>query len=210
MRRPWFVALLVLSVAVIILGAGFYVMVRNMGAIIASVPVQSTINVQAEYDKSIKRLTEAPDEGWRYAALGDAALWSVDMGRLDDAEAYARELLELRAKHVGRDWNSGNAVHKAHSTFGRIAIKRGDISEAERQLALAATSEGSPQMNSFGPNMTLARDLLATGSPSARHAVLTYLDGLTRFWKMDNGAIRIWRSDIEAGREPNFGAHLLY
>jgi len=55
-----------------------------------------------------------------------------------------------------------------------------------------------------------ARDLLATGRPSARQAVLTYLDGLTRFWKMDNGAIRVWRSDIEAGREPNFGAHLLY
>ena len=192
------------------MGAAFYVMVQNAGALMASMPIRPPIDVQAEYDKCMKRLNEAPDEDWRYSALGDAALWSVDVGRLDDAEAYARELLALKAKRTGRDWNSGNAVHKAHSTFGRIAVRRGDIAEAERQLALAATSEGSPQMNSFGPNMTLARDLLATGRPSARQAVLTYLDGLTRFWKMDNGAIRVWRSDIEAGREPNFGAHLLY
>jgi hypothetical protein len=204
------VTLLVLSVAVVLVGGAFYVVLKNAGALLASMPVRLPIDVQAEYDKRMKRLNEAPDEEWRYSALGDAALWSVDVGRLDDAEAYARELLALKAKRTGRDWNSGNAVYKAHSTLGRIAIKRGDIAEAERQLGLAATSEGSPQMNTFGPNMLLARDLLATGRPSARQAVLTYLDGLKRIWQMDNGAIRVWRSDIEAGREPNFGANLLF
>ena len=88
--------------------------------------------------------------------------------------------------------------------------KRDDVAEGERQLVLAATSRASLQMNSFGPNMSLPRDLRATGKASAKAAVLVYFDYLPTFWTMDHGAIAVWRSDVENDRAPNFGAHLRY
>ncbi|MEO7253904.1 MAG: hypothetical protein ABIZ64_06640, partial [Casimicrobium sp.] len=198
----------VVGLGVLIIVGIMWLSVSHMGAILALAP-RMPINAPVRYDKAIKALDACTDELIRYYALGDAAMWSVDVGKLDDAERYAKELLALNEK-MGRDWNNGNAIHKGHSALGRIAIKRGDVAEGERQLALAATSKGSPQMDTFGPNMSLPRDLLATGKPSAKAVVLAYFDHLPTFWTMDGGAISVWRNDVEHDREPNFGSHLLF
>jgi len=208
-RRPWFVATWMVSLAVLIIGLLMWFSVSNMGAVMALLAPPMSVDVTGNYNKAMKALDANKTKLGRFYALGDAALWSVDVGKLDDAQRYAEELLALNSK-IGRDWNQGNAIHKAHSTLGRIAIKRGDVAEGERQLTLAATSKGSPQMDTFGPNMSLPRDLLATGKPSAKAAVLAYFDHLPTFWSMDRGAISVWRNDVEHNREPNFGAHLLF
>ena len=208
-RRVWFIATWVISLGLAVVAACVYFGVTNAGAVMALLAPKVPINAQAEYEKRLTKLKAANSELDRYYAIGDVALWSVDVGKLDDAERLANEQLALIAK-IGRDWNNGNAIHKAHSALGRVAIKRGDVAEGERQLALAATSKGSPQMDTYGPNMSLPRDLLATRQASAKAAVLAYFDHLPTFWTMDGGAIRVWRNDVENDREPNFGAHLLY
>ena len=208
-RRAWFIATWVIGLGVLILGAVIWFGLKNAGAMMALSAPAIPLHSHAEYNKAINALEGSTTEVGRFYALGDAAMWSVNVGKLDDAQRYAEELLALNGK-IGRDWNNGNAIHKGHSALGRVAIKRGDVAEGERQLALAATSKGSPQMNSFGPNMSLPRDLLATGKPSAKAAVLAYFDHLPTFWTMDSGAISVWRNDVEHDREPNFGSHLLY
>lgn len=207
-RRAWFIATWVIFSALLVFAGFIFVAFKNAGAMMALTPIQMPIDGQAEYQKRMLKLNAVASELERFYALGDAALWSVDVGKLDDAERYANELLALNTK-IGRDWNNGNAIHKAHSALGRVAIKRGDVAEGERQLGLAATSKGSPQMDTFGPNMSLPRDLLAIRKASAKAAVLAYFDRPPTFWWMDNGAIRVWRSDVENDRLPNFGAHLL-
>ena len=209
LQRPWIVALLVCAIAVLVIALAMTFMIKNMGAFMASQPIRVPINAQAEYQKSRTRLNEAADQYSRWVALGSAALWSVDVGRLDDANAFAREL-EAMLVAYRTDWNYGNAVSKVHSTFGRLALKRGDVELAKRELALAGASPGSPQMNTFGPNLSLARDLLVTGDPGARDAVLAHFDAIEKFWRMDSGALRVWREDVRAGHEPNFGTALLH
>ncbi len=209
LHRPWVVALLVCTIAALTIALAMTFMIKNIGAIMASQPIRMPIDAQAEYQKSMTRLNNAADEYSRWVALGSAALWSVDVGRLDDANAFAHELEALLLKYP-TDWNYGNAVSKVHSTFGRLALKRGDIELAKRELALAGASRGSPQMDTFGPNLSLARDLLATGDPGAREAVLAHFDAIEKFWRMDSGALRVWREDVRAGHEPNFGIALLH
>lgn len=74
-------------------------------------------------------------------------------------------------------------------------------------LRAAGETPGSPQLNSFGPNMTLAKDLLERGE---RDAVLAYFEACRVFWKMGGNSLDAWRQDVEAGRIPNFGANLRY
>ena len=95
LQRPWIVALLVCATAVLAIALAMTFMIKNMGAFMASQPIRVPINVQAEYQKSMTQLNEAADQYSRWVALGSAALWSVDVGRLDDATAFARELEAL-------------------------------------------------------------------------------------------------------------------
>jgi hypothetical protein len=62
-------------------------------------------------------------------------------------------------------------------------------------------------MNSFGPNMSLAKDLLAKGE---RDAVLDYFERCRKFWLMDWGKLDEWSKDLRAGHAPDFGANLVY
>ena len=62
-------------------------------------------------------------------------------------------------------------------------------------------------MNSFGPNMSLARDLLEKGE---RETVLQYFELCRKFWKMGQRNLDQWTEDVKAGRTPEFGANLVY
>ena len=62
-------------------------------------------------------------------------------------------------------------------------------------------------MNSFGPNMTLAKALLEAG----QHEVALQYFGLCRvFWKMDRGQLDQWIDEVNRGLCPNFGVNLIY
>ena len=62
-------------------------------------------------------------------------------------------------------------------------------------------------MNSFGPNMSLASDLLEKGE---REVVLEYFELCRKFWQLDMGRLDKWSQEIKSGTIPNFGANLVY
>jgi hypothetical protein len=146
----------------------------------------------------------SPEE--RFYALNDAAKESFEVGHIDDARKYATELLDEAAKFP-HDWNYGNAIQDGNLVLGRIAVRDGRIQEAKEYLLAAGRSPGSPQMNSFGPNLSLAKDLLEKGE---RDTVLQYFDLCRKFWQMDYGKLDEWSREVKAGETPDFGANLIY
>ena len=131
---------------------------------------------------------------------------AVDRGMYEQAYGLARDLLEL-AEHYQHDWNYGNALHHGHLILGRVALAAQDLAGARSELLLAGRTPGSPQLNSFGPNMSLALDLLRAGQ---RDVVIQYFDLCRRFWEMGGHQLGAWAVDITEGREPQFGTNLVY
>ena len=62
-------------------------------------------------------------------------------------------------------------------------------------------------IDSFGPNMSLAKDLLEAGET---HAVIASFEQCRTFWKMDGTQLDRWTADVRDGKVPNFGANLRY
>lgn len=122
------------------------------------------------------------------------------------AAAFARELIKL-AERYRTDWNYGNAVHKGHLILGRVALRRGDLDAARSELLLAGRTPGSPQLDSFGPNMTLAKELLEAGENGV---VLEYFELCRRFWVMGAQRLAYWSAAINESRVPDFGPNLRY
>jgi len=100
-----------------------------------------------------------------------------------------------------KDWDSGNILHEMHILLGRVALEAGDLSEADRELLEAARTPGSPQLDTFGPDWTLARDLLARGR---RAAVAQYVRGVGAFWEMGRDRLAEWQKTLDAGGTPQF------
>jgi hypothetical protein len=151
-------------------------------------------------------LATAPGEYQRWVALGDTALLNAEAGSSEKARRYAEELLKTGAKYEA-DWNFGNAVHKGNLALGLVSLRSGDLEGAKRYLLEAGRTKGSPQLDSFGPNMTLAKALAEKGE---RDAVIQYLSLCGNFWQMDRGKLREWRALVKDGIVPDFGANLLY
>ena len=124
----------------------------------------------------------------------------LDRGRLERAAVLANELLALSASYED-DWNYGNAVHHGHLILGRVALREGDTDAAKRHLFAAGRTPGSPQLDSFGPNMMLAKELLAAGETEA---VLKYFQLCGAFWTMGKPRLRRLAALVRDGRIPDF------
>jgi hypothetical protein len=55
--------------------------------------------------------------------------------------------------------------------------------------------------------MMLAKELLEKGE---RKSVLEYFDLCVKFWTGDNGKLSQWRTAVQSGEVPDFGANLRY
>lgn len=117
------------------------------------------------------------------------------------ARGYAKQML----KFSDSDWNAGNNIHHGNLVLGQLAMREGAIEDAKKYLLAAGETPGSPQLNSFGPNMALALELVEAGE---NETVLAYFDRCSKFWKRKE--LDIWAGEIKAGRTPNFGANLMY
>ena len=164
-----------------------------------------TIDTQVRAQEAEAKLKQAPDEYSRWIALGNAALWKSAQANAGDAQVLATELLGMTETYK-TDWNYGNAIHKANSALGRIALRNGDKAAARKYLLASANSKGSPQMNSFGPNMGFAKEMLEAGE---KETVLEYLRLCRTFWAMGLDQLDVWDRMIREGGAPRFGANLL-
>ena len=152
-----------------------------------------------------KSLPSDPQE--RFFKLSEVATAAFDAGDYDSAETYANELLSL-ASNYRTNWNYGNAVYSGNLILGRVALKRdNNLSQAESYLFAAGKTPGSPQLDSFGPSMTLAKEMLAAGE---RDAVVDFLDECGNFWKTGADTLSDWKKTIRDGETPNFGSNLNY
>ena len=140
------------------------------------------------------------------ASLTDLPAMAFDAGDLDKARTYAERLV----KQTGSDrtkWNYGDAVHKGNLVLGRVAVRQGRLVDAVTFLRASGETPGSPVLGSFGPNMSLAKDLLEHGETDA---VLAYFEICRAFWKMGGERLDAWSKEVRAGLIPNFGANLRY
>lgn len=161
--------------------------------------------------KRMMRITQgdlgaARNEAERFYALNRAAKTALKEGRTEEARKLAKELERLAPKYRS-NWNYGNAIQDANQVLGLIALSEGDVAEAKKRLLASADSKGSPQMNSFGPNMQLAKDLLAKGE---RDVVLEYFERCGKFWEMGADRLSAWTDSVNRGETPKFGANLRY
>jgi len=106
---------------------------------------------------------ESEPELTRYYALADLAKSEVNKD-LSKAEDFAKELLHLSSIE-SRDWNYGNAIHIGNMVLGQVALRKGEIEKAEMYLLRSGQTPGSPQLDTFGPNMSLAKELLEAERP---------------------------------------------
>lgn len=178
-----------------------------------TLPVQLAIGAATNHISPLKaphdprqRTMSAKAEYARWCKLGDAAKRSLARGRDADAKSFAEELEQLAQKYT-KDWNYGNAIADYNIVLGRLALKSGNVATARKRLLAAGRSPGSPTLDTFGPNMALAKELLTKGG---RIVVLAYFELCRRFWKDDDGKLDKWKKDVAHGRAPDFGANLDY
>ena len=127
---------------------------------------------------------------------------------LDLARELAIEYLEIVSSRK-ENWNYGNALHHSNLILGRIALKNEDRITAKKHLILAGATPGSPQLNSFGPNMRLAKELLEKGE---KETVIQYINMTKRFWWWIFSLYKTmkWKRQINKGMIPDFGGNLVY
>ena len=204
----WGLLLCVLAALAIGYGVGWYYGHRLLPA-----NVQSGANITASkayqeaaaqiLSRAQKKIAAAKDEHERWLALKDLAFFTVDTNKPAEARAYAKELIALAPKYRN-DANYGDALHIAHIALGRIALQNNDIPEANRELLEAGRTPGSPQLESLGPNMLLAKELLEKGQ---KDIVIEYIGLCGKFWKSDK--VKLWQDTIKEGGIPDFGSNLL-
>ncbi len=183
-----------------------YFTVFLLGFLLIGIGACSATTPQQRYDAATKKLASASTDLQRFHALDKAAKESFNNAKFEDANKYAIELLSS-APNYRSDWNYGNAIQDGNLVLGRLALRDGKKAEAKKYLLAAGKSPGSPTMDSFGPNMTLAKDLLDKGE---RDVVLEYFELCRNFWKDGNVELDRWRDEVKNGKIPRFGANLVY
>jgi hypothetical protein len=141
----------------------------------------------------------------RDAQLPGAARLAVNAQAFNDARSYAREMLD--GADNAKDWNQGNWIFFGNMVLGQLALRAGDKDRAADYLLASGKTPGSPQLNSFGPNMLLAKELIEAG---AREPVLKFLAECGHFWQKDQGRLKTWAEQVAAEKTPDFGSNLFY
>lgn len=185
-----------------------FIVVCSLGVSISALATSVPDNFTPEgvYSWAMKELKSAENLEDRFYALTQVSISTFEVGKIEDARSYAEELLSM-APSFQSNWNYGNAIHKGNIVLGRIALLNDDIYKANEYLRRAGETPGSPQLDSFGPNMTLAKELL---EKSETESVKKYLLQCENFWETDRDKLEFWAFQIDKGEIPDFGANLLY
>lgn len=172
--------------------------------------------LQESYDATVEALKKAPGEPLQEVLPDlqvDLALAALEAGETGLAKRHAAESLQKNTDD--KSSNYGNIIHNANLILGRCALLEGKLEDAKAYLLKAGATPGSPQLDSFGPRMSLARELLEKGE---KETVLQYLDLVSKFWApgkeesvpgkqlSDEHAATIagWKREIAEGKIPEW------
>jgi hypothetical protein len=147
---------------------------------------------------------ELEKTSWR--VLESLAALALEIGDQAAAGKYADALMN-RVPAIPEEGMRGQVLHKAHIFAGRLELAKGNIDAAKEHLLAAGRVQEAVTLSSFGPNMSLAKELLEHGQ---KDVVLQYLDQCAKFWTMGGQRLAKWKQEIEAGNVPEFGANLTY
>lgn len=139
----------------------------------------------------------------RFYTLPEQALRAAGEEDWEQARAGALDLLDL-AERFPNNWNHGNAIHDANVVLGLAALASDDLGEAREALLRAGATPGSPQLDTYGPDMRLAEALSQRGE---HETVLAYFELCRRFWAGENGRLDRWAESASRGEVPRFGPH---
>jgi hypothetical protein len=134
----------------------------------------------------------------RFYSLGRDIESAYFAGSDNQVKMLVAEYLNLASRYRC-NWNYGNAIHDANRYLGLVSLRRGNIEEADEFLLRSGKSPGSPQLDTFGPDLDLADELLKQGQIVP---VRQYLIDVKSFWKPGNAEIDRWVAAISAGKKP--------
>lgn len=100
-------------------------------------------------------------------------------GDLETARQTLEHLRSVASRTSPDDWNHGNVTHHVHVLSGLLHLRDGDVDAAAEDLGHAGHVRPTPQLTSFGPDLTLAWALLQRGRDDD---VLAYLRAVSAFW----------------------------
>jgi hypothetical protein len=145
----------------------------------------------------------------RMFSLSQLAKSAFDASEFECPTNYSTELLSLASSSELPELfrNDGNAVHSGNLILGRVALEMGNIEEAKSRLLASGKTQGSPNLSSFGPNMSLAKGLLELGENAV---VLEYFQLCAEFWESDRDSLKSWTEQVRQGKIPEFGPNLIY
>lgn len=145
----------------------------------------------------------------RMHSLPNLARAALAASEFEEACQYASALLTLaRSEDVPEFFrNDGNAIHYGNLVLGQCELRNGNFDAAKKYLLASGKTTGSPNLGSFGPNMSLAKELLEIGE---REVVLDYFDLCKVFWKSGIDELQQWAEQVKRGEIPDFGANLDY
>lgn len=145
----------------------------------------------------------------RMHALSGLAKAAVAADEFIEAESLASELLTLAVSEDLPEYfrHDGNATFYGNLVLGQCQLRNGNVERAKVHLLASGRTKGSPNLCSFGPNMSLASALLANGE---RDVVLQFFDLCRVFWKSHTDELIRWSDQVQKGELPDFGANLTY
>ena len=154
-------------------------------------------------DKAVKAIMAATtDEEFLYYAP-QAAIGAFRLENYTLAAELAQKSLSLLESRE-KSWNTGNVIHYSYTVLGLLAVRRDEIDEALNDLRLAGATPGSPQLNTFGPTMELAKALAKVNEFAG---ALEYVQQCRVFWKMGTDWLDVWERKLKHGEVPNCFMH---
>jgi len=150
---------------------------------------------RAAYQAYKKAMEMTASEEERELLVQNTAEAALEAGLFEETKELAARLLNDNGKHPA--WDRGNAVHHGNILLGKTALRQNDTEQAGAYLLAAGKTQGSPQLNSFGPDLELAQSLLSLGK---KDLVCEYLQLCGNFW--EDSRIEKWIADIKDGENP--------
>ncbi len=163
------------------------------------------------FEETKMDLEMATIESIKLTLLGTVAKAALEAGLNDEAKSYADQAFALafedRFKNAGpntfESMAEGDAVFLGNLVLGRLALLNDNVEAAEKYLLLSGRiTNGQPTI--WGPNMTLARELLKRDRSKI---VLQFLEEVKHFWRPDCHGPEIaekWAAMILAGKLPDY------
>jgi tetratricopeptide (TPR) repeat protein len=145
-----------------------------------------------------RALSLAADDKERFPLLARTADAAYEAGEPTLAVGYADAAIAL-APERGDERHRPDYVQRAHVIRGLVLLDADDLAGAADELHAAGAQGGphAPVMRSFGPDLQLARRLLARGESAP---VLAYLAQCAAFWNPTR--VAKWIAEINRGGIP--------